>query len=143
MDLFVLNTWLQARSAADERGASMVEYGLLLALIAIIALVAVKAFGTGVSHQVLVEQQPEHQRLTGRRNRPPPGELGDGPEGLFLGGAGPVGVAAGGGPWSAQDHEQQLAPGGVDDAGVVGPVLAVAGLVGDGGARRQPRAAGR
>ena len=44
--------WLQNRYAtAGERGASMVEYGLLLGLIAIIALVAVKAFGSGVSSQ--------------------------------------------------------------------------------------------
>lgn len=43
---------LQNRLAtAGERGASMVEYGLLLGLIAIIALVAVKAFGAGVSTQ--------------------------------------------------------------------------------------------
>ena len=50
MDLFVLKTWLQAKFNADgERGASMVEYGLLLALIAVIAIVAVKALGEGVS----------------------------------------------------------------------------------------------
>ena len=50
MDLFVLKTWLQAKfNLADERGASMVEYGLLLALIAVIAIVAVKALGTSVS----------------------------------------------------------------------------------------------
>jgi pilus assembly protein Flp/PilA len=49
MDLFVLKTWLQAKFASDERGASMVEYGLLLALIAVIAIVAVKALGDGVS----------------------------------------------------------------------------------------------
>ena len=43
---------LQNRIAtADERGAGMVEYGLLLGLIAIIAMVAVKAFGNGVSSQ--------------------------------------------------------------------------------------------
>ena len=40
--------WLQAR-LRSERGASMVEYGLLLALIVIIALVAVQTFGQGVS----------------------------------------------------------------------------------------------
>ncbi|HKN92404.1 MAG TPA: Flp family type IVb pilin, partial [Acidimicrobiia bacterium] len=52
MDLFVLKTWLEAKfNANDETGASMVEYGLLLALIAIIAMVAVKAFGSGVSSQ--------------------------------------------------------------------------------------------
>ena len=44
----VLRAWLQAK-LPSERGASMVEYGLLLALIAIIALVAVQAFGQGVS----------------------------------------------------------------------------------------------
>ena len=51
MDLYVLKTWLQAKFDinADERGASMVEYGLLLALIAVIAIVAVKALGTSVS----------------------------------------------------------------------------------------------
>ena len=49
MDLFILKTWLQAKFASDERGTSMVEYGLLLALIAVIALVAVSTFGTSVS----------------------------------------------------------------------------------------------
>ena len=50
MDLFILKTWIEAKfNIGDERGASMVEYGLLLALIAVIAIVAVKALGTGVS----------------------------------------------------------------------------------------------
>jgi pilus assembly protein Flp/PilA len=50
MDIFVLRTWIQAKFNTDsERGASMVEYGLLLALIAVIAIVAVKALGTSVS----------------------------------------------------------------------------------------------
>jgi pilus assembly protein Flp/PilA len=50
MDLYILKTWLQAKFNTDsERGASMVEYGLLLALIAVIAIVAVKALGTSVS----------------------------------------------------------------------------------------------
>ncbi len=49
MDLFVLKTWIETKFATDERGASMVEYGLLLALIAVIAIVAVKALGQGVS----------------------------------------------------------------------------------------------
>ena len=35
MNLFVLRTWLQARFTATERGASMVEYILLVALIAL------------------------------------------------------------------------------------------------------------
>jgi pilus assembly protein Flp/PilA len=50
VDLFVLKTWLQAKFNMDsERGASMVEYGLLLALVAVIAIVALKALGTNVS----------------------------------------------------------------------------------------------
>ncbi len=50
MDLYVLKTWIQAKLNIDsERGASMVEYGLLLALIAVIAIVALKALGQGVS----------------------------------------------------------------------------------------------
>jgi pilus assembly protein Flp/PilA len=50
MDLFILKTWLEAKFRTnDERGASMVEYGLLLALIAVVALVAVKALGDNVS----------------------------------------------------------------------------------------------
>ena len=35
MSLFVLKTWLQARIAQDDRGASLVEYILLVALIAL------------------------------------------------------------------------------------------------------------
>ena len=50
MDLFILKTWLEAKfNIGDETGASMVEYGLLLALIAVIAIVAVRALGDGVS----------------------------------------------------------------------------------------------
>ena len=52
MGILAVYTWLQSRlGCTDERGASMVEYGLLLGLIAIIALVAVQAFGTGVSEK--------------------------------------------------------------------------------------------
>jgi pilus assembly protein Flp/PilA len=51
MDLYVLKTWLEAKFLKNdsERGASMVEYGLLLALVAVIAIVALKALGTNVS----------------------------------------------------------------------------------------------
>ncbi|HZQ77234.1 MAG TPA: Flp family type IVb pilin [Acidimicrobiia bacterium] len=49
MDLFVLKTWIEAKFTGEERGASMVEYGLLLALIAVVAIVAVKALGGSVS----------------------------------------------------------------------------------------------
>lgn len=38
-----------ARKATKEEGASMVEYGLLVALIAIVAIVAVRVLGTSVS----------------------------------------------------------------------------------------------
>jgi pilus assembly protein Flp/PilA len=41
MNLFVLRSWLQAKFAEDERGASMVEYILLVALIAISVIAAV------------------------------------------------------------------------------------------------------
>ena len=52
MSIVALFTWLQARlDTTSERGAGMVEYGLLAGLIAIIAMVAVKAFGSGVSSQ--------------------------------------------------------------------------------------------
>jgi pilus assembly protein Flp/PilA len=52
MDLSILKTWLLAWfNVESERGASMVEYGLLLALIAAVAIVAVRAFGEGVSGQ--------------------------------------------------------------------------------------------
>ena len=41
MNLLVLRTWLQARFAKDEDGASMVEYILLVALIALAVIAAV------------------------------------------------------------------------------------------------------
>ena len=41
MNLFVVRTWLQARFTKSERGASMVEYILLVALIAIAVIGAV------------------------------------------------------------------------------------------------------
>lgn len=41
MNLFLLKTWLQARFAKDERGANLVEYILLVALIALAVIAAV------------------------------------------------------------------------------------------------------
>jgi pilus assembly protein Flp/PilA len=41
MNLFVVRTWLEARFTATERGASMVEYILLVALIVLAVLAAV------------------------------------------------------------------------------------------------------
>ena len=41
--------YLRARLAADERGASLVEYALLVALIAVICIVAIAFLGTAAS----------------------------------------------------------------------------------------------
>jgi Flp pilus assembly pilin Flp len=41
MNVFVLRTWLQAKFGKDEEGASMVEYILLVALIALAVIAAV------------------------------------------------------------------------------------------------------
>jgi pilus assembly protein Flp/PilA len=40
-----LATWLRARFGADDRGASLVEYALLVALIAVVCIVAVTVLG--------------------------------------------------------------------------------------------------
>ena len=45
-------TWMQSRFVRDEEGASLVEYGLLVALIAVVALVAIRALGTNVSENL-------------------------------------------------------------------------------------------
>jgi pilus assembly protein Flp/PilA len=49
MNLFVLKTWLQTKIASDETGASMVEYGLLLALIAVVSIVVLTSLGNNVA----------------------------------------------------------------------------------------------
>jgi pilus assembly protein Flp/PilA len=50
VDPFILKTWLASKFNVDsERGASMVEYGLLLAFIAVICVLAVKALGENVA----------------------------------------------------------------------------------------------
>jgi pilus assembly protein Flp/PilA len=41
MNLFVLKTWLESRMKKDEEGASLVEYILLVALIALAVIAAV------------------------------------------------------------------------------------------------------
>jgi len=41
MNLFVLRTWLEAKFAKEQDGASMVEYILLVALIALAVIAAV------------------------------------------------------------------------------------------------------
>lgn len=48
MGIYILLAAVQDR-LTRERGASMVEYVFLLALIAMLALISVEAFGSGVS----------------------------------------------------------------------------------------------
>jgi pilus assembly protein Flp/PilA len=45
MNLFLLRTWLEAKFTKDEKGASMVEYILLVALIALAVIAAVVFLG--------------------------------------------------------------------------------------------------
>ena len=40
-----LATWLRARFGDDERGASLVEYALLVALIAVVCIAAISLLG--------------------------------------------------------------------------------------------------
>jgi Flp pilus assembly pilin Flp len=51
MNLLVVRTWLQARFTITERGASMVEYILLVALIALAVLAAVSFLGGQVNNK--------------------------------------------------------------------------------------------
>jgi pilus assembly protein Flp/PilA len=46
--LEVFATWLRAK-ANDDRGASLVEYALLVALIAVVCIAAVTTLGTSAS----------------------------------------------------------------------------------------------
>lgn len=40
-----LTGWVRAKFGQDERGASLVEYALLLALIAVVCIIAITALG--------------------------------------------------------------------------------------------------
>jgi len=45
MNLLILKTWLEARlNITDDRGAGLVEYLLLVGLIALVAIVAIQFF---------------------------------------------------------------------------------------------------
>ncbi|HEX8581056.1 MAG TPA: Flp family type IVb pilin [Acidimicrobiales bacterium] len=44
-------TWVRARFGDDDRGASLVEYALLVALIAVVCIVAVRFLGTSASEK--------------------------------------------------------------------------------------------
>jgi pilus assembly protein Flp/PilA len=44
-----LASWVRARFGDSDRGASMVEYALLVALIAVVCIVAIRAIGHSAS----------------------------------------------------------------------------------------------
>lgn len=46
-----LKTYLMARFGDTERGASLVEYALLVALIAVVCIIAIRALGRSASSQ--------------------------------------------------------------------------------------------
>lgn len=46
-----ISAYMQARFADDERGASLVEYALLVALIAVVCIVAVRTIGSSARDQ--------------------------------------------------------------------------------------------
>lgn len=49
----VLSPWLQARlGIKDDRGASLVEYALLVALIAVVCIVAIQFLGSNASDKL-------------------------------------------------------------------------------------------
>jgi pilus assembly protein Flp/PilA len=49
MNLQMIVSWLQARLNTEERGAALVEYGLLVALIAVVCILTVAALGTTIN----------------------------------------------------------------------------------------------
>jgi Flp pilus assembly pilin Flp len=51
MNFQALSAWVRARIGSGDRGAAVVEYGMLLVLLVVIGLVGVRAFGGGVSTQ--------------------------------------------------------------------------------------------
>ena len=46
-----LTGWVRAKFGQDERGASLVEYALLLALIAVVCIIAITALGGSASQK--------------------------------------------------------------------------------------------
>ena len=49
MDITRLYCWFRAQMARDERGASLVEYAPLVALIAVVCILAITFVGTAAS----------------------------------------------------------------------------------------------
>ena len=58
MNLQMIVSWLQARFDSDEQGAALVEYGLLVALIAVVCLGVLFTLGGSVrdNFQSIVDQ---------------------------------------------------------------------------------------
>ncbi len=52
MNLFILKTWIESKFSKDERGASLVEYVLLAALIAIVVIGAITLIGTNANKKL-------------------------------------------------------------------------------------------
>ena len=53
MNLLGIWTYLQSRFNRDEKGASLVEYVLLVALIAVVCIVALNLLGSSASTKLL------------------------------------------------------------------------------------------
>lgn len=51
LHLIHLQSWLRARFTDTERAASLVEYALLVALIALVCIIAIRALGQSVSSE--------------------------------------------------------------------------------------------
>ena len=51
MNLTILKAWLQAKFNSDERGAALVEYALLVALIAVVCILAITFLGNEAKSQ--------------------------------------------------------------------------------------------
>lgn len=47
----ILKAWIQAHVAKTDRGASLVEYALLVALIAVVCIVAITFLGNSASEK--------------------------------------------------------------------------------------------
>ncbi len=67
MNLTILKAWLQAKFSSDETGAALVEYALLVALIAVVCIVAITFLG-GAPRAVQRDRQRARleQRQKGR-----------------------------------------------------------------------------
>jgi Flp pilus assembly pilin Flp len=65
MNLFELRAWLQAKFARDEAGASMVEYILLVALIALAVIAAVVFLDHQREREVFASARSSSRKASG------------------------------------------------------------------------------